>query len=248
MSVCAWTVPPVNKCFHFHQVHFWLFVHSSPKIWNKNKCNKSAKLFISKVAWEVNVHFFFIKSEQKSSAPALQLLWCASFCVPAAKIHPALVVPIRHALGVHQLCEQTIPTVHEPQTKGFSMQMWALSWTSAYSHIALISWSETRWQSQSFPTQVCSIPEIACIICLVIISRSSIERCARRSTRAEWVRGAWLCLPAESFAISCLARSCLRTFVSSVSPVSVGEAAPDTSRATSSANTTKTFPDILSAQ
>lgn len=95
---------------------------------------------------------FFIKSEKKSSAPALQLLWCASFCVPAAKIHPALVVPIRHALGVHQLCEQTIPTVHEPQTKGFSMQIWALSWTSAYSHIALISWSETRWQSQSFPT------------------------------------------------------------------------------------------------
>lgn len=35
---------------------------------------------------------------------------CVSLCVPASEVHPALVVPIRHALGVHHLCEQTIPT------------------------------------------------------------------------------------------------------------------------------------------
>lgn len=167
-----------------------------------------------------------------------------SVCVPASKVHPALVVPIWHALRVHRLCEQTSPTwtTHKTSEQRFEHLGSLLTQLSDWQQ-----WSTTTQWECNFHSPAHSIPEIACIICLVIISRSSSDRCARLSIRAEWAWGAASCLRAEPLAACLLARSLCSLLVSVAAPAaedSGEEAAAHRSSATSSANSTRTFPDM----
>lgn len=111
-------------------------------------------------------------------------------------------------------------------TQGFSTHIRASLWIPAHSII-----QSNNQRNTHAPTS--SIPEIACIICFVIISLSSSDRCALLSGRAGGACGAVSCLPAGSL----FASSCCRRPASLASP-------DDTSRAINSANTTMTFPDM----
>lgn len=122
-----------------------------------------------------------------------------------------------------------------------SKQIWASSWISAHSS-DLQTGTMKRLERHFHTPETHSIPEIACIICFVAISRSSSVRCARLSTRAMWAWGAGCCLPLKSLALSLLARSRCSASVSVASPGE--EAALDTSSATNSADITITFPDM----
>lgn len=128
-------------------------------------------------------------------------------------------------------------------TWGFSTKIWA---SSFYSLIFLTDTSITTQQAENnFHTPAHSIPEMAWIICFVIISRSSSDRCARLSIRAERVWGTGSCLLDESLPV--LARSFCSILDSLASPAAEDtgeEAALDASSAAISANAMITFPDM----
>lgn len=81
---------------------------------------------------------------------------------------------------------------------------------------------------------------MTCMICLVTISRSSSERCARRSARLVWSNWGVSGLPMPA-ALRLLARSCC---ITPESPASVEEeeAAQDTSSTSSRVDIKMTFP------
>lgn len=187
-----------------------------------------------------NISWIENRDKKQHELLAHHCLGCVSVCVPASEVQPALVAAIQHALRVHQLCEQTSPMWTTHQTK----EHW-------FDYLCLLSYltdsSEAQQWENNFHTLAQSIPEIACITCLVIISRSLSDRCARLSVRAEWVWGATSCLRADSLAACLWARSCCSLLVTSASPAaedSGEEAAADRSSAASSANTTRAFPDM----
>lgn len=125
-------------------------------------------------------------------------------------------------------------------TQGFSKQirasLWSPSthWSNRQSNAAIRE--ELDW---TFTPQTHSIPEIACIICLVIISRSSSDRRALLSSCAGGARGIGSGLPVSSLTFSLLARSCWIMLLSLSTA-----AASDKSRAATSANTAILLPDM----
>lgn len=84
---------------------------------------------------------------------------------------------------------------------------------------------------------------MACIICLVAISRSSSERWARRSARPAWGDGGAGGLPTPA-ALHLLTRSCCMALESLAASVEEDEAAQDTCSTSSRADIKRTFPDM----
>lgn len=87
-----------------------------------------------------------------------------------------------------------------------------------------------------------SIPEMACMICLVIISRSSPDSCARLSSRARLGWDSGCCLPLSILTFSVLVRSCCSTSLFWAFPAE--EAAAAMSSTASAAKARTSFPDM----
>lgn len=90
-------------------------------------------------------------------------------------------------------------------------------------------------QSYAF-TAHCSVPEIACMICLVMMSRSSSDSCSRLSVRAGLASGSGCCLPLRTLTFSLLLSSFLEC--------PAEEAAAATSSTANSEKATRALPDI----
>lgn len=180
----------------------------------------------------------------------LQGKWNMELCIKSEqKVVPAVLLGCCWRLNLHP-GGQSPPSPGSPglTCTQSSSSLWTnqsyMNHTQAFSKLPTNSFifldtSETKQLKKSSHTLTHAIPEIACIICLVIISRSSSDRCARLSTRAETARGAGSCLPPKSSTFSLFARSCCSALV-----FAGEDAALDSSRATSSANTTRTLPDM----